>query len=242
MRILLSGYNGQMGRVIQDLVEVSCGYSNTVSEASFPVYTNLKDVEETVDIIIDFSSPLALEEILNFAVKCKIPVLIASTGLEAHHFAMIDKASESIAVLQSGNYSMGVHVLKDITKRVAKVLQDWDVEIIEKHHNLKVDAPSGTALLLRDAVVEGNASLSHTIYGRSGTDAKRVADEIGIHAVRGGSIVGEHTVIFAGLDEVIELKHTAYSKKIFAKGALDAAKVLVHFKPGRYSMEDVIHD
>lgn len=242
MKILLSGYNGQMGKVISDLYPIKCGYSNTHNIANYPTYTNLDDIKETVDIIIDFSSPKALPSLLNYAIKHQIPILIAATGLEDEHFKLIDQASKKIPVLQSGNYALGVHVLKDITRRVASVLTDWDVEIIEKHHHHKVDAPSGTALLLRDAVVEGNPKLDNTVVGRNGLDAKRQADEIGIHSVRGGSIVGEHTVIFAGLDEVIELTHKAYSKKIFAKGTLDAAKILIPKEAGRYSMEDIFHD
>ena len=240
MKILLSGYNGAMGKEIASMVDIEAGYSNHVSGSSFPVYDDLSSIEESFDVIIDFSSPKALKEVLNYAVAKNLPVLVGTTGLSDGDMSLIDLASSHIPVLQAGNYSLGMQVMMEISELIASKLSNFDVEIIEKHHNQKVDAPSGSALMLRDAVTLGNASLSETVNGRFGSDCKRQLNEIGMHAVRGGTIVGEHSVIFAGLDEVIEIKHSAYSKKIFASGAIEAAKKLLGKPAGRYDLKDVL--
>lgn len=244
MKILLSGYNGVMGQVVSSLSDaIVAGYSNEQQAAPYPTYTDLDDVKETYDVILDFSHPAALKDLLNAAVKYNKPIVIASTGLSEGHHQMIDLASSHVAILQSGNFSLGVNALESITEHLTKMLQGYDVEIIEKHHNLKVDAPSGTAQMLAQAVLENSETLDTLNYGRQGAAAKRLPNEIGVHAVRGGSIVGEHTVLFAGTDEVIEIKHTAYSKQIFANGALRGCAYILAQKPGRYTMKDVIqHD
>lgn len=244
MKILLSGYNGVMGHVVSELTsDIVAGYSNVLADASFPVYTDLSEIKEDFDVILDFSHPSALKDILNKAVSVKKPLVIAATGLDEGHHQMIDLASSHIPVLQSGNFSLGINAMLDITTALSKMLEGYDVEIIEKHHNLKVDAPSGTAEMLLGSVLEASDDRDHAVYGRHGNDAKRTASEVGVHAVRGGTIVGEHSVIFAGVDEVIEIKHTAFSKKIFAQGALKACKFMVSAKAGRYEMKDVLnHD
>lgn len=240
MKVLLSGYNGAMGREIASMIDIEAGYSNHLDDASFAVYDDLSSIEETFDVIIDFSSPKALEKILNYAVSKNLPVVLGTTGLGAGEMSLIDLASSHIPILQAGNYSLGMQVMMEISKLIASKLKSYDIEIIEKHHNKKLDAPSGSALMLRDAVVLGNSSLTETVNGRCGSECKREKNEIGMHAVRGGTIVGEHTVIFAGLDEVIEIKHSAYSKKIFASGAIEAARQLLGKPAGRYDLKDVL--
>lgn len=241
MRILLSGYNGVMGREVASMCDsIVAGYSNVVESADFPVYTNLDEVAQDYDVILDFSHPNALKDLLNAAVKHNKPIVIAATGLTEGHHQMIDLASTHVAVLQSGNFSLGINAMLEITQALTQILAGYDVEIIEKHHNLKVDAPSGTAQMLMESVLESSDTIDTVVNQYTG---KRQANELGVHAVRGGTIVGEHTVIFAGTDEVIELKHTAYSKKIFVKGALKACEFIVKAPAGRYSMKDVIaHD
>ena len=240
MKVLLSGYNGAMGREIAAMIDIEAGYSNHLENAAFSVYDDLSSIEETFDVIIDFSSPKALKEILNYAVSKNLPVVVGTTGLGAGEMSLIDLASSHIPILQAGNYSLGMQVMMEISELIASKLKSFDVEIIEKHHNKKVDAPSGSALMLRDAVMVGNSDLTETVNGRSGSDCKREPNEIGMHAVRGGTIVGEHSVIFAGLDEVIEIKHSAYSKKIFASGAIEAARLLIGKPVGRYDLKDVL--
>lgn len=247
MKILLSGYNGAMGRVITQLCEESqayeivAGYSRTIAEAfNYPVYNNISDIKEEVDVIIDFSNVEALSKVLKYGLERKIPMVIASTGLGEGEYDKIKKASETIAIIQSGNMSLGINILLDIVEKVAASLNNFDVEIIEKHHKYKVDAPSGTANMLADAVRAGREDIDKIVYGREGSDAKRQDGELGIHAIRGGTIVGEHSVIFAGIDELVEIKHTPFSKRIFANGAFKAADFIVKKTTGLYSMEEVI--
>lgn len=244
MRILLSGYNGVMGKEVSSFTnDIVAGYSNRMEDANYPVFTELESIDIPFDIILDFSHPSALKDLLNFAVSRKLPIIIASTGLSDSDHQLIDLASSHIPILQSGNFSLGLNLLLDITSQLTQVLKDFDVEVIEKHHNLKVDAPSGTALMLSDAVIEASDHIDRPVYGRHSNSEKRSANEVGVHSLRGGTIVGEHSVVFAGLDEVIEIKHTAYSKKIFVKGALDACEYLLEKEAGRYSMKDIIsHD
>ena len=247
MRILLSGYSGAMGRVISQMCRerqddiIVAGYAKSKHEvADYPVYTDLSQIQEKVDVIIDFSKAEAVAAILDYGKQQKIPMVIASTGLGVAEYKKIEDASKEVAILQSGNMSLGINLLLDIVQEVAAKLTGFDVEIIEKHHNKKVDAPSGTANMLAQAVSSGRDDLEQIVYGRSGKEAKRQQGEIGIHAIRGGTIVGEHSVIFAGTDEVIEIKHSAASKKIFANGALKAANFIVKQTKGLYSMEDVL--
>jgi 4-hydroxy-tetrahydrodipicolinate reductase len=209
--------------------------------SSFPVYSNPGQVAETADIIIDFSHPAALAGILSYAVEKRLPLVIATTGHSKEQRNLIMDASKTIPVLLSANMSLGVNLLLDLVRRAAKMLQDdFDIEIIEKHHNQKIDAPSGTALAIADAV---NSALSGNqkkyVYDRHSSRQKRTRDEIGIHSIRGGTITGEHTILFAGNDEMIEIKHTAISKDLFAEGALKAASFLYDKEPGYYEMKDI---
>jgi 4-hydroxy-tetrahydrodipicolinate reductase len=211
------------------------------AENSYPVYTEPNQVKENVDIIIDFSHPNALNGILSYAMEKSLPIVIATTGHSEAQKDFIASASNSIPVLLSANMSLGINLMLDLVKRATKMLHGpFDIEIIEKHHNQKIDAPSGTALAIADAV---NAALPGNemkyVYDRHSSMQKRTRDEIGIHSVRGGTITGEHTIIFAGNDEMIEIKHTAVSKDLFAEGALKAAAFLYDKAPGYYKMQDI---
>lgn len=247
MKILLSGYKGAMGKVVTRLCketqgyEIVAGYSRTVGEGyDYPVYSNIFEIEEDIDVIIDFSNVGAIVKILDYGVEKNIPMVIATSGLGEKENNLIKKASKSIPIIKSENMSLGINILLDIVKNVAASLNDFDVEIIDKHHKYKVDAPSGTANMLADAVRSSREDLERIVYCREGNDAKRNDLELGVHAIRGGTIVGEHSVIFAGMDEVIEIKHTAFSKKIFVHGAFKAADFIVKKSKGLFSMEDVI--
>ena len=192
------------------------------------------------DVVVDFSNPAVFDELLAFCVDRKMPLVICTTGLSEDQLAAIDKAAEKIAILRSANMSVGINVMIKLLKQIAPYMSEagYDIEIVEKHHNQKLDAPSGTALALAEAANE-EGKLDY-VYDRSQVRQKRDRKELGISAVRGGTIVGTHEVIFAGEDEVITFEHMAYSRKLFAKGALEAAKFLAGKKPGMYSMQDVI--
>ena len=208
----------------------------------YPVYKKIGDVKEEADVVIDFSTPKVLDEILSFAVEKQIPTVLCTTGYSAEQIEQINQTANKVALLRSANMSLGINTMIKVMETVAKTLADagFDIEIVEKHHNQKLDAPSGTALALADVI---NRELDNDYaykYDRSTLREKRPKKEIGISAVRGGTIVGEHEVIFAGTDEVIEFKHTAYSKAIFGKGAVQAAKFLKGKNAGLYSMKNVI--
>lgn len=250
IRILLNGCNGKMGQAItqtckyNESMSIAAGvdaFLNTVNE--YPVYADPFQVKENVDIIIDFSHPKALDEILRYAVEKSLPIVIATTGHTDEQKVLMEKASNSIPVLLSANMSLGINLIIDLTKRATKMLHGaFDIEIIEKHHNQKIDAPSGTALSIADAI---NSALPGNemkyVYDRHSSMQKRTRDEIGIHSIRGGTITGEHTIIFAGNDEIIEIKHTAVSKNLFAEGALKAAAFLYNKAPGYYKMQDIFN-
>jgi len=248
IKILLSGCNGRMGQVItrlsadNDELKIVAGYDiNNSIKNDYPVFTNIEDCNVNVDVIIDFSNPNAFESILGYAVSRKVPLVLATTGLTPTQRSLLGKASEQIPILSSANMSYGVNLLIDLVKRASKALEgSFDIEIIEKHHNQKLDAPSGTALEIANAINSVLDQKQEYVYDRHSKKEKRSKNEIGIHAVRGGTIVGEHSVIFAGNDEIIELKHTAMSREIFAEGALRAAKFLYDKKPGLYNMADLI--
>lgn len=249
VKIIMKGCNGKMGQVITDLVRedeeavIVAGLDRIDNrDNGYPVYSTLEECDIEADVLIDFSSVIGLEDMLSVASKRKIPVVLCTTGLSKEQLQMVNETSKQIPVLRSANMSMGVNTMMKVLKAVTKVLADanFDIEIVEKHHNQKVDAPSGTALALADVINEALNEEYEYVYDRSQVREKRRKKEIGISAVRGGTIVGEHEVIFAGLDEVIELKHTAYSKAIFAKGAIQAAKFLHGQKPGMYDMSQVI--
>ena len=245
--ILLCGCSGRMGAVVSDMaaaddnVKIVCGV-DVLGEASgaYPAYETLGDCKEDADVVVDFSNPAVFDELLAFCVDRKMPLVLCTTGLSEDQLAALDKAAEKIAILRSANMSVGINVMIKLLKQIAPYMSEagYDIEIVEKHHNQKLDAPSGTALALAEAANE-EGKLDY-VYDRSQVRQKRDRKELGISAVRGGTIVGTHEVIFAGEDEVITFEHMAYSRKLFAKGALEAAKFLAGKKPGMYSMQDVI--
>ena len=250
-RILLHGCSGAMGQMIAKLakdeadVQVVAGVDSRETEGlAFPFYKSVADVKEAADVVIDFSVAEATDALLDACVAKKLPVVLCTTGLSEAQTAHMKEASKQIAVLKSANMSLGINLLLMLVKEITPALRDagFDIEIVEQHHRRKVDAPSGTALALADAARDAvtDKTLSYT-YDRSSGRQARDADEIGISAVRGGTIVGEHDVIFAGEDEVITLKHSAQSRAVFAKGALAAAKFLNGKQAGFYGMEDVLN-
>lgn len=246
IKALICGINGKMGRNVAELVaadgemETVCGVDVAACDGLPPVYNSFNGVKEEIDVIIDFSSPAALKGELEFAVKNKKPVVLAATGYGEEHLKMIKDASEKTAVFKTGNFSLGINLLVKLVKRAAETLgENFDIEIIERHHNLKADAPSGTALMLAEGANEAFDGHKNYINGRQGIVGKR-GKEIGIHAVRGGTIVGEHEVMFAGEDEIITLSHSARSKRVFAAGAVKAAKWICGKPAGLYDMNDVL--
>lgn len=244
-RVIISGYSGKMGTVLTKCVkedeslQLVCGVSKDKLEVSFNAYSKMSDVIETGDVIIDFSHHSCIGDVLDYATKTKTPLVIATTGFNEEELGKILDASKIIPLFHSSNMSLGVNVLVKLVKEAAKMLNGFDIEIIEKHHNLKLDSPSGTAVMIANGIKEVIPESEFT-YGRHGRSEKRDITEVGIHAVRGGTIVGEHTTIFAGHDELVELKHTAQSKDIFAKGAIAAAKFLVNQEPGYYNMNNML--
>lgn len=249
INVLLSGCNGKMGQVITRLAQnftglkIAAGYDLNDNTANpYPVFTSLNQCDARIDVIVDFSNPKAFGGLTEFAQDRKIPLIMATTGLSSEQTQVLkNEVSENIPVFFSANMSLGVNLLIDLVKKAAKVLEgQFDIEIVEKHHNQKIDAPSGTALAIADAINETLEEKCEYTYDRHSRMKKRSKQEIGIHAVRGGTIVGDHSVIFAGTDEIIEINHTATSKEIFAVGALKAALFLAGKKPGLYSMTDLI--
>lgn len=249
VNVIMHGCNGKMGRVITNLVsqdndiEIVAGVdAYTGIDNEYPVFTSIKECTVKADVIIDFAVTSAIDNLLDYSVSTKTPVVICTTGLSAEQLEKVNEVSKKVAVLRSANMSLGINTLMKLLKTATEVLANrgFDIEIVEKHHNQKVDAPSGTALALADCMNQVLDNQYDYTYDRSTVRQKRAKNEIGISAVRGGTIVGEHEVIFAGIDEVIEIKHTAYSKAIFAKGAIDAAKFLKGKEAGLYNMADVI--
>ena len=249
VKIIMHGCNGHMGQVISGIVEkdpdaeIVAGIDIAdQGKNSYPVFTDIDACQVEADAIIDFSSAKATDKLLEYSAARQIPVVLCSTGLSQEQLAKVEETSRKVAVLKSANMSLGINTLLKRVQDAAKVLAaaGFDMEIVEKHHRLKLDAPSGTALALADSINEAMDNQYHYVYDRSQKREKRDDKEIGISAVRGGTIVGEHEIIFAGQDEVIEFKHTAYSKAIFGKGAVEAAKFLAGKPAGRYDMSDVI--
>lgn len=246
LKIIINGYSGSMGKVLTKCanedseLEIVCGASKDDLDVPFKTYHKMSEVEELADVIIDFSHHSTIEDTLSYAIKTKTPIVIATTGFNDEELTKIKKASNIIPIFHSSNMSLGVNVLVKLVKEAAKSLNGFDIEIIEKHHNKKLDAPSGTAVMIANGVKEVLPD-SEYIYGRHGRSDKRSSNEIGIHAIRGGTIVGEHTTIFAGHDEVVEIKHSAQSKDIFAKGAIAAAKFLVKQEAGYYNMNNMLN-
>ena len=248
-RAIMNGCNGKMGQCITGIcaqdedIEIVAGIDTYDGiKNDYPVFASLKECTVDADVIIDFSNAKAVDALLAYGVEKQIPIVLCTTGLSEQQLADVEKAYEKVAILKSANMSLGINTLMELLKKAAQVFAPagFDMEIVEKHHNQKLDAPSGTALALADSMNDALGHVYEYKYDRSSERKKRDPHEIGISAVRGGSIVGEHEVIFAGLDEVIEFKHTAYSKAIFGKGAIEAAKYLAGKPAGRYDMSDVI--
>ena len=245
LKILLSGACGRMGRQVANLAEdeqavIACGVDVHVEQWSdFPVYPSFSLVQEGADVIVDFSRPESLSALLDYAKAHHLPVVLASTGYNEEDLAAIRKAAKEIPIFRSANLSLGVYVLKTLAHQAAQLLPGFDIEIIEKHHNQKIDAPSGTALMLYDAVSNPDTV---PVFGRNGRTQKREKQEIGLHAIRGGTVPGEHEVGFYGPSEVVTLSHSAQDRSIFARGALRAARFVAKQQPGEYSMDDLAKD
>lgn len=245
--IILCGANGKMGNVIKDIVSkrddcrIAAGIDLNTESDSFPIYSSFDEIKEEADVIIDFSNPALLDDLLDFAVKKSMPVVIATTGYDEGQKKQIEEASRKTSVFFTYNMSLGINLLANLAKKAVQVLGDgFDIEIIEKHHNQKIDAPSGTALMLADAICEELNKPMKYEYDRHSKREKRTKNEIGMHAVRGGTIVGEHEIMFAGRDEIITLSHSARSKEVFAVGAVNAALFLKDKPAGMYSMKEMI--
>ena len=246
--VILHGCNGRMGQMLSELISkdeemtVVAGIEPSgEAKNDYPVYKSFDELKETADVIIDFSTASAIDSLLDYCEKTHTPLVLCSTGLSEAQLDRVERLAKVSAVLVSANMSLGINVLLKLLKSVTKTLYEngFDIEIVEKHHNQKLDAPSGTALALADVMKDELDDISYNL-DRTKVRKKRERNEIGISAVRGGTIVGEHEVIFAGTDEVIEIKHTAYSRAIFAKGAISAAKFLKGKSAGKYNMSDVI--
>lgn len=245
----MHGCNGKMGQIISDLiaadpdVEMVAGIdARDDGHNAYPVFRDIADCDVEADCLIDFSVTAAVDKMLDYCVEKKLPCVLCTTGLSEEQLERVQEASKSVAILKSANMSLGINLLLKLLKEAAGVLATagFDMEIVEKHHNLKVDAPSGTALALADSINEEFNNEYEYVYDRSSRREKRPEKEIGISAVRGGTIVGDHDVIFAGPDEVVTFSHTAYSKAVFGKGAVQAAKFLAGKESGMYNMQDVI--
>lgn len=249
VRIIMHGCNGKMGQVITGLVaddpnaQIVAGIDIADNrDNGYPVFTDIKKCDVAADVIVDFAAAAAVDALLDYSVEKQVPVVLCTTGLSDEQLARVKESSKKVAILKSANMSLGINTLMKLLKDAANVFAPagYDIEIVEKHHNQKVDAPSGTAIALADSINEARGGEYEYVYDRSQVRKKRDKKELGISAVRGGTIVGEHEVIFAGIDEVIEFKHTAYSKSVFAKGAVEAAKFLAGKPAGMYDMADVI--
>ncbi len=248
LRILLVGCNGRMGRTISalaqtrdDLAVVGGVDQNPVALFEYPVFQTFDSCGVVPDVVIDFSNPSALPSLVDFCLAHALPVVVATTGLEAEHRERLQAASSCIPVFTSANMSLGINLMLDLAAKAAAVLYpEFDIELVEAHHNQKLDAPSGTALMIADRVNETLENRLEYVYDRHSVRAKRERKELGIHSIRGGSIVGEHTLLFAGPDEVVEIRHSAGSRDVFAHGSLKAARFLAGRAPGAYTMKDLI--
>lgn len=247
LNILLVGAKGAMGRTLTEVVRENDNYKiiagidkDCDGGSDFPIYDDFSKVEAKADVIIDFSNRALLDDIISYASSREIPVIFATTGYTDEDLAKINKLSDKIAFMQEGNYSLGINIMLEAARLLAKGLSDFDIEIVESHHNKKKDNPSGTANMIFDAVNSARDNKLNKVMRAMTHDYERKATDVGISSVRAGSIVGEHRLIFAGVDEVLEVKHQAGSKKIFAIGALKAASFISGKKPGRYDFKDVI--
>ena len=254
MKIMLTGYNGRMGRAITEAaaekpeefsIVVGVSIYPSAINVTYPVFLTPSDYKEKVDMIIDFSHHSAVDSLLEYAESQNTPIVIATTGHTPEEIELIKSYSGKIAIFKSANMSIGVNLVAELAKKAAMLLKnDFDIEIIEKHHNQKLDAPSGTTLMIAEEIasVFEESEKPEYIYDRHKARKVRDKNEIGIHSVRGGTIIGEHEVIFAGTNELIAISHSAQSREMFANGALAAAKFLISKAPGLYSMKDLINE
>lgn len=246
MNILLNGAEGKMGNEIikavkkQEDLNIACGFSINEGDIGFPIYNDINKIKEKIDVIIDFSAPVATFRILEFARENKIPMVIATTGFSKGENDKIKEYSKEIPIFKSANMSLDINLMAEIIQKVARVLTDADIEIIETHHNRKVDSPSGTAIMLADSINKVLEEHKEYNFDRMQKREKRNKNEIGFSAIRGGNIVGEHTVAFFGESEALEITHKAYSREVFAQGALKALRFIVNKRPGLYNMEDLL--
>ncbi len=248
VRIILTGACGRMGRAVTEAaksderIKIVAGVDISASDGEFPIYTGISGVpsELSADVIVDFSHHSATEGILAYAKSHACAAIICTTGHDERELEMINEASKDIAVFRSGNMSLGINLLISLVKQAASVLEGYDIEIIEKHHNNKLDAPSGTAIMLEEAAAAGVSYTPEVVYERHSVRRKRAKEEIGIHSVRGGNIVGEHEVMFAGPEEIVTLSHSASSRNVFARGAIEAAVFICGKDAGLYNMQDVV--
>jgi 4-hydroxy-tetrahydrodipicolinate reductase len=248
INVILNGYNGKMGRAITEIItqfpllKIVAGIDKYPSQGqNFPVFSSIDQCDIAADVILDFSRPESLESLLNYSKLKKLSLVLCTTGYTPEQLISIEKASCELPIFRSANMSIGINIVNSILRQISGFLYDnYDIEIIEKHHNQKVDSPSGTALLLANTIKEVIKEEIKFINGREG-NRKREHNEIGIHAVRGGSIVGDHEVIFAGQGEIIEIKHSALSREVFAVGALKACEFMYDKKPGLYNMDAVVN-
>lgn len=251
IKAIMHGCNGRMGQMITGIIkednqiELVAGIDvSDHIQNEYPVFKRISDCNVKADVIIDFASSKAVDDLLDYCAKTNTPCVLCTTGLSEEQLTHVKETAKQTGILKSANMSLGINTLMKLLKDAANVLAPagFDIEIVEKHHNQKLDAPSGTALALADSINEEFENEYEYVFDRSTRREKRPEKEIGISAVRGGSIVGEHDVIFAGMDEVITVSHTAYSRAVFAKGAVQAAKFLAGKKPGLYNMSNVIDD
>lgn len=248
VKIVISGCCGKMGRVVNEVIsarndcETIAGIDKIpVKDFGFTVYNNPAQLENRPDVIVDFSHPSALDGLLDYAKTNGCALVLASTGYDQDQIAKIKSASSSIPIFFTANMSLGINLLSELAKKAVQVLGgQYDIEIVERHHNQKIDAPSGTALMLADAINEASDNAYNYVYDRHSVRQKRNGSEIGIHSIRGGTIVGDHDIVFAGRDEVITLSHSAASKEVFAVGAVNAAVFMAEMPAGLYSMADLI--
>lgn len=248
MKIILCGACGRMGKHVADAssergATIVAGVDVVEGVTSFPLYRSLQEVKEQADVVIDFSSANGISERLAFCEQRKLPLVLAATGFTSEDLGLIHSAASEIPLFRTGNFSLGINLLQMLVKKAASVLgEDYDIEIIERHHHFKKDAPSGTALMLAESANEGRDGAMQNVCGRQGMIGERDKGEIGIHAVRGGTIVGEHEVMFAGEDEIVTLSHSARSRKVFAVGALKAAQWLIAQPAGTYDMNNLLSE